>query len=406
MKLCERIGWIEVEFFDEERLINIERNLVVRVSEMSAPPARASRRVLAFAGVAFAVGAAAGIGWKLRQPDAPAAEIPQTFAIEATAEHQSVKLDDATIASAPDTRVAVSHTSHETVITMTRGTLDLSVVHRADRHFVIRAGDTEIEDVGTTFAVHYDGTVHVDVRVTEGEVAVTRQRRSERVTAGHAWSTDGGLVAIADVPVPVPAPVAVQAAGSAAPVVIATASDVALHGRTAAVPPVGVTLAPHPHRVVADHPAADASPVLGEQVHHAPVPADPYVDLQAAIRKQPIEFDPHVDGKTDASEQIGQLKKLAYAPPPLGPEASHALYTIAVLLHRPLGQDAEALHTLDMYHRRFAGGREMHAALWLQVRILCGRKIDDDCRKAAYTYQHEVPGGPAAELAIRITNAQ
>lgn len=395
MKLRERIG---VESLDEERLTNIERNLVVRVSEMAVPPARASRRVLAFAGMAFAVGAAAGIGWKLHQPAAPAAEVAQTFTIEATSEHQTVKLDDATIASAPDTRVAVSHTSHETVITMTRGTLDLSVVHRADRHFVIRAGDTEIEDVGTTFAVHYDGAAHVDVRVTEGEVSVTRQRRSERVTAGHAWSTDGGLVAIADVPAP-SAPV--LAPVSAAPVVIAAAPDVTLHGRTAAVPP-----APHPHRVVADLPAADEPPVLGEQVHHAPVPADPYVDLQSAIRKQPIEFDPHVDGKTDASEQIAQLKKLAYAPPPLGPEASHALYTIAVLLHRPLGQDAEALHTLDMYHRRFAGGREMHAALWLQVRILCGHKIDDECRKAAYTYQHEVPSGPAAELAIRITNAQ
>ena len=115
---------------------------------------------------------------------------------------------------------------------------------------------------------------------------------------------------------------------------------------------------------------------------------------------------PRVDGKTDAAAQIAQLKKLAYAPPPLGPEASHALYTIAVLLHRPLGQDAEALRTLDMYHRRFAGGREMHAALWLRVRILCGHALDEDCRKAAYTYQHEVPTGPAADVAIRIMNAQ
>lgn len=390
MKLRERIG---VEPLDEERLTNIERKLVVRVSEMAAPSPRASRRLLAFAGVAFAVGAAAGAGWKLHEPalvSAPA-ELAQTFTIEATGEHQTVKLDDATIASAPETSVAVSHTSHQTVITMTRGTLALSVLHRPDRAFVIRAGDTEIEDVGTTFSVHYDGAAHVDVRVTEGEVSVTRQRRSEHVSAGHAWSSDRGLVAIAEVPAPT---------GSATKVAIAGAPAVALHGRTAAAPP-----APHPHHVVVAR-AADAPPVLGEQVHHAPVPADPYVDLQAAIHNQPIELDPRVDGKTDASEQIAQLKKLAYAPPPLGPEASHALYTIAVLLHRPLGQDAEALRTLDMYHRRFAGGREMDATLWLRVRILCGRAIDDDCRKAAYTYQHEAPGGPAADLAIRITNAQ
>jgi hypothetical protein len=59
-----------------------------------------------------------------------------------------------------------------------------------------------------------------------------------------------------------------------------------------------------------------------------------------------------------------------------------------------------------MYRRRFAGGREMHAALWLLVRIHCGKAIDDECRKAAYTYQHEVTSGPATDVAIRITNAQ
>ena len=386
MKLREKIS---VEQLDDERLTNIERNLVVKVSEMSAPPVR-SHRLLAFAGVAFAVGAAAGIGWKLHEPAAPVVqpEVAQTFAIEAKGERQSVELGDATITSAPETRVAVARTSRETIITMTRGTLDLSVVHRADRRFVIRAGDTEIEDVGTVFAVSFDGASHVGVRVTEGEVAVTRQRKREHITAGHEWSSDG-LVAIA----PAEAKPVVVAPAPAAP-------DVSLRDHVAVAPPI-VHPRPRPAQV------ADAQPVLGEQVTHAPVaPSDPYVDLQQAIRKQPIEFDPHVDGKTDAAEQIAQLKKQAYAPPPLGPEASHALYTIAVLLHRPLGQDTEALHTLDMYHRRFAGGREMHAALWLRVRILCGHAIDDECRKAAYTYQHEVPSGPAADVAIRITNAQ
>ncbi|HSN25011.1 MAG TPA: FecR domain-containing protein, partial [Kofleriaceae bacterium] len=340
---------IPVEHLDDERLTNIERKLVVQVSEMAAPPARAPRRLLAFAGIAFAVGAAAGIGWKLHQPEAPVVqpEIAQTFAIEAKGERQSVELGDATIASAPDTRVAVSHTSHETIITMTRGTLDLSVVHRADRRFVIRAGDTEIEDVGTVFSVSYDGTSHVGVRVTEGEVAVTRQRMRERVSAGHEWSSDGGVVVAAEAPSAQPAP-----AAPAAP-------DVTLRDHVATAP-----AAPAPHPRPRPVHVDEAQPVLGEHVTHAPVQTDPYVDLQQAIRRVPIELDPRVDGKTDAAAQIAQLKKQAYAPPPLGPEASHALYTIAVLLHRPLGQDAEALRTLDMYHRRFAGGRERPAALW------------------------------------------
>lgn len=390
MSLRDRIG---VQQLDDERLTNIERNLVVRVSEMRQPPVR-SRRGLTWATAAFAVAAAAVVGWKLHTPELPAPqpEVAQTFAIDTQDHLQSIQLGDAMIASAPATRVDVSRTSHETVITMTRGTLDLSVVHRADRKLLIRAGDTEIEDVGTKFSVAFDGSSHVDVHVTEGEVAVTRQQRTEHVTAGHAWSTDGGLVAIADPPPAPPTP--------PQPPVVASIDVDRPHVPVA--PPVPA----HPHHVVAD---TQPEPVLGERVDHtahAPIPADPYVDLQQAIRRQPIEFDPHIDGKTDAAARIASLKKVAYVPPPAGAEASSALYEIAVLLHRPLGQDAEALRTLDMYQRRFSGGREKRAALWLRVRILCGHAIDDDCRKAAYSYQHVVPSGEAAEVAIRITNAQ
>lgn len=381
MSLRERIP---VEQLDDERLTNIERKLVVRVSEMK--PVRV-RRPLAWAGAVCAVVTALVIGWKLHAPDAvaPAPEVAQTFAIETHGDRQAIELGDATVASAPETRVDVARTSHETIITMTRGTLELSVTHRPDRRFVIRAGDTEIEDVGTTFSVAYDGRSHVDVRVTEGEVSVTRQRRSERITAGHAWSTDGGLVAIVE-----PRPVAPPQP----PVVVA--------GLERTHTPVAPTVR-HP---VHPHVDAEPKPVLGEHVERHAAPLDPYVDLQQAIRRLPLEFDPHIDGKTDAAARIAQLKKLAYAPPPAGAEASQALYEIAVLLHRPLGQDAEALRTLDMYRRRFAGGREMHAALWLLVRIHCGKAIDDECRKAAYTYQHEATSGPATDLAIRITNAQ
>ena len=397
MKLRERIP---VEQLDDERLTNIERKLVVRVSEMTQAPVR-SRRGLAWAGVALAVAAAAALGWKLHTPGvpAPSPEVAQTFAIE-TARRSRRRSSWATRRSRAPRRPASTSRAPRTttVITMTRGTLELAVVHRADRRFVIRAGDTEIEDVGTKFSVAFDGASHVDVRVTEGEVAVTRQRRSEHVTAGHAWSTDGGLVALADEPTPRP--------GSAAPVTVAATEPPAiLHPRTRRGA-AGSRAAPAPGRGRSD---GDAAPVLGEHVEHVAhpaAPADPYVDLQQAIRRQPIEFDPHIDGKTDAASRIAQLKKLAYAPPPAGAEASASLYEIAVLLHRPLGQDTEALHTLDMYQRRFAGGREQRAALWLRVRILCGHSIDDECRKAAYTYQHEVPSGEAADVAIRITNAQ
>ena len=47
--------------------------------------------------------------------------------------------------------------------------------------------------VGTRFTVDCDGTDHVDVRVTEGEVKVTRHHQETRVAAGSAWKTEQGL---------------------------------------------------------------------------------------------------------------------------------------------------------------------------------------------------------------------
>ena len=48
------VGKVPVETLDEERLTNIERRLVVAVSEMTQHPMRAPRRLLAFAGVGLA----------------------------------------------------------------------------------------------------------------------------------------------------------------------------------------------------------------------------------------------------------------------------------------------------------------------------------------------------------------
>ena len=135
--------------------------------------------------------------------------------------------------------------------------------------------------------------------------------------------------------------------------------------------------------------------------------SDPYVDLKTAVRAQPIELDPRIDGPGDAAAEVKRLKPIAYDPKKYGAEASAALYKIAVLLYKPLHQDGEALRTVEFYERRFGNrGKESAAAFWLRVRILCARSIDEECRKAAYTYQHEIPNGAATGVAIRITNAQ
>jgi len=223
-------------------------------------------------------------------------------------------------------------------------------------------------------------------------VQVTRRGQVARVSAGHAWTTEDGLVTLAVRDAP-----KVIAAGDSVPVV----SLVPVVPQVPHVLHVPVVRQPPVHHVEPGVP-----PPVPE--HHAPVVAavDPYVELRTAIRSVPLELAPTIDGHTDAATEIAKLKKIAYSPTTLGPEASAATYQIAVLLYRPLGQDSEALNTLEMYRRRFAGGKEMHAAQWLRVRIECSHTVDEACRRAAYSYQHEVTSGLASDVAIRITNAQ
>ncbi|HEY1555581.1 MAG TPA: FecR family protein [Kofleriaceae bacterium] len=396
------VGRIPVEPLDEERLANIERRIVAGAAERLASPERVPRRMFGFAAAAFAIAAAMLVGWQLRgdapRRDAvPAIEAEQTFAIDTTVERSTVVLDGATIATDPASALEVTRGGGEVVVHMTRGRIELAVVHREGRLVIVRAGDTEIEDVGTKFSVAYDGADAVDVGVTEGRVKVTRHGKSDLVAAGFAWSTAAGLVAIAEVAPTVPA--------SAQPTATIAAIEPTrgLHDRHAAVPP-----APAVAAVIAPHAAHGEAPAGSARPHErAPVQSDPYLELKQAVRGQPVELDPRIDGPGDAAAEVTKLKPIAYAPQNYGGEASRALYEIAVLLHKPLHQDAEALRTLELYQARFGSrGKELAAALWLRVRITCGHAIDDDCRKAAYSYEHAVPTGPAADVAIRITNAQ
>jgi FecR protein len=385
MKLDKRIT---VEPLDEERITNIERKLVVAVS--SSRPDPVSRRPLVWI-AAMIAGAAVLVAFVVRRPAPPSSSsiaieepAPQHISVTTEAEHSTLALDDATITSDPATKFEVARTSGRVVIDITHGRLDLAVQHRAGRELVIRAGDTEIEDIGTHFSVAYDGTT-VDVRVSEGEVRVTHDHHETRVAAGNAWTTSRGLVALDELE-PTTKPVT-------ASTTVAIATPPAPSPPPAPAPRLVVTASAHVAVAAAPQPVAIA-------------PSDPYVELRTAIRAQPIAFDPKIDGKADAANEIAKLKLSAYSPTTVGDDASAALYRIAVLLDRPLGQDAAALGTLELYRRRFTNGKERIAAMWLRVRVACGRTIDEECRSAAYSYQREVPTGDAADVAIRITNAQ
>lgn len=357
---------IKVEQLDEERVTNIERRLVVAVSNLSIPPAKRPAWGLAFAGAAVA--AMLGIvGWKLATRQAEYVVMPPQLvaAVEpATPIRLSLDRSSASVANATITGTSALEITGHTVIEMQKGALDFDVVHDPSRTLIIHAGDTVIEDIGTKFHVDYDGT-HVAVRVTEGEIEVTRAAKSERVLAGQAWSSQA-VVAIAE-PARVPPPVT---------------------PRRVVPPPhhAGVSVAP-------EHPLPPVAAV------------DPFVELRTAIRKVPLAFAPAIDGHNDAAGEIARLKKIAYSPTTLGPEASRAMYQIAVLLYRPLGQDLEAQRTLDVFVRRFHAGPERDAAMWLRVRLACEKALDETCRRAAYSYQHEVASGEGFDVAVRITNA-
>jgi hypothetical protein len=401
---------IRVEPLDEARLANIERRIVARAGEAGARHDTGLPRGAVWAGALAALAASAVVGWKLRGDHTVRVASETAFAVTTGAEHSTLALDDATIDSGPDTKLAITHDDHRMVVAMTGGHVELAVAHHEDRIVLVRAGDTEIEDVGTRFAVDYAGAQaggRVDVRVTEGEVKVTKAGRSTHVVAGAVWTNSEQPIVAMNTTAPAPVAVATSAyerAPTPPPTLTAVPPVIAFHGHRAEVPEVA-TSSHVATRTGKLSTSTDAGATSAEATRRS-VATDPYVELALAIKRQPLEFDPNIDGVGDASAEIVRLKKVAYSPTTLGADASRALYRIAVLLHKPLKQDAEALRTLDVYRRRFSGGSEMHAATWLRVRIACERMIDDECRKAAYSYQLEVPVGPAAEIAIRITNAQ
>jgi hypothetical protein len=400
------IGRIPVEPLGEERLTNIERRVVAGAGERIAAPVRGSRWALSFATAAVAAGIAGLVGWRLHDtPTLAPSAAPPPVAVQTETGRSTLDIGDATIASDPAASFEVTRPGGGVLVAMKRGRIELSVEKRHDRPpLIVRAGDTDVEVVGTRFSVDYDGRAGVEVRVTEGKVKVSRGSQVVYVAAGSEWTSTGAVVASAPATPPEPAPVVVASVAAPAPTIVAVTPPVTLHDHVVVVPDQQSThVAP---RRRAETAAARVLEPVARATPRTAIAGDPYVELKVAIKKQPLAFDPNLDGAGDAAAEIAKLKRVAYSPTTLGADASAALYKIAVLLHKPLKQDAEAMRTLDIYRRRFSRGRELDAALWLRVRILCAHAIDDDCRQAAYGYQHGAPTGAAADVAVRITNVQ
>ena len=90
--------------------------------------------------------------------------------------------DGSRIALNTDTRVDVRFDADRRHITLDRGEAMFEVAHDADRPFVVIAGDTRVQALGTVFIVRRTRD-EVVVTLIEGEVAVTREDSGERLAS-------------------------------------------------------------------------------------------------------------------------------------------------------------------------------------------------------------------------------
>jgi len=415
-------GKIPVEPLDEERLTQIERRVVTGAVDAAirGQRLRAPGRVLRPVIAAAAIAAAGIVGWAMRGapasepvagPPVPAAPAVPEVRVQTAPQRSMVDIGDARIESDPDTAFAVTRPGGGVLIAVARGKLELEVGKRGDRPpLVVRAGDTDVVVVGTRFSVDYgDGSGDVDVRVTEGVVRVVHLQQDTRVAAGQQWRTRAGLIAMAGDPRDAAAP------GTGEP----RDPDPGEPPRDRPRPPDAPAGLHDRRAAVPDAPAASPAPAraappprpAGREPARPRVPArsDPRVDLRAAIRAQPVE--PALDlGAPNPASAIARYYEIAAHRS--GDEASQAFYSIAWARYFRQGNSADALQTLDAYVRRFPGGKEYRAALWLRVRILCLERLErsetggGECRAAAYTYVHEAPDAPAAHLAELLTQSE
>lgn len=386
MNLRDRIP---VEPLSDERMTNIERNVVIAATDaaLTAQPARRGSTWLGLALIAAAMVAVGITSWRLGASSTPEVNVVATEMPIHVDTMEGTKLDigDARISSDPGTTFVVTRPAGGVLVDMARGKVELEVGTRGTRPpLIVRAGETDVVVVGTRFSVDYgDGTGEVVVIVTEGVVKVMKRDMDSpvRVAAGQAWTTKRGPIAIVELPT-----TQVASSGSTTTTTI-DETDVEIE-------------MPGSVHVGSNHTTSNG--VGGGSGAKPGKKKVVFEDARKALLTAGIQ--PAYDvGIADARKAIDKHHEML-RDNARGDDASRALYSIAVLQKVGLKDNAAALKTLDQYMSRFAHkNRSEHAdALWLRVRILCEKTLDDGCRRAARIYSEKAPSTFKSGIAERI----
>lgn len=142
-----------------------------------------ARRVFGRGLIAAGVVAVAGLSaFALMRPYLAERPLELATPVGGRAEHRLT--DKSVVTLAADSRVSVRYSRAARDVALTQGDAVFDVTKDAKRPFKVRAGDTEVTAVGTTFEVELVSDA-VQVRVFDGVVRVARNGAEQRLTKGQ-----------------------------------------------------------------------------------------------------------------------------------------------------------------------------------------------------------------------------
>lgn len=165
--------------FDRLSLLDAELDGLGPAQPVRQQPT-ANRRPWAVAGIAFAAIAAAMLVVLLL----PAGMADRRFET-GPAERREVALEDGSIVQLNGSTVLLVDARNPRSVRLEKGEAYFAIAHGHDKPFRVQAGNSTIEDVGTSFDVVRDGA-NVEVGVSDGTVFFRTGVRSLKLTKGMA----------------------------------------------------------------------------------------------------------------------------------------------------------------------------------------------------------------------------